>query len=370
MQTNIAHQRLFNQHIAGEKFQQPEEVVRWMGALQAQDYQQALWAIGLRAQSAVQATIEQAIADRKILRTWPMRGTLHFVPAEDAQWMLKLTATRILASDRRRQQQLELNETIIARAHKLFEDALQGGKRLTRQDMMQLLEGAGISTQGQRGYHLLWYLAQTGLICLGPMEDKQQTFVLLDEWVPHARQLSREESLAVLTERYAASHGPATLQDFAGWAGITLTEAKAGLEAAKARLVSETIDGQVYWMGEAAPGQQARSTSSVYLLPGFDEYLLGYKDRSAVLAAEHAPKVVPGGNGVFFPMIVVAGQVVGTWKRTLGKKALDVAFIPFTSLGEAEAQAIEAARAYSDFLGVPLSKAQMLVERRAGRGVV
>src|SRR5579871_3868578 len=120
MQTAIAHQRLFNQHIAGEKFQQPEEVVRWMGALQAQDYQQALWAIGLRTQSASQATIEQAIENRTILRTWPMRGTLHFVPAEDAQWMLKLSAVRMLASDRRRQQQLELDETIIARAHKLF----------------------------------------------------------------------------------------------------------------------------------------------------------------------------------------------------------------------------------------------------------
>jgi hypothetical protein len=354
MQTDIAHQRLFNQHIAGEKFQQPEEVVRWMGALQAQDYQQALWAIGLRTQSASQATIEQAIENRTILRTWPMRGTLHFVPAEDAQWMLKLSAVRMLASDRRRQQQLELDEAIIARAHKLFEGALQGGKRLTRADMMQLLEGAGISTLGQRGYHLLWYLAQTGLICLGPMEDKQQTFVLLEEWVPHARQVSREESLAAFAERYFRSHGPATIQDFAGWAGITLTDAKAGLEAAKAGLISEEIDGQVYWMAEAAPGQQARQTPGVYLLPGFDEYLLGYKDRSAVLAAEHAPRIVPGGNGVFFPMIVVAGQVVGTWKRALGKKALNVALTPFMPLGDAEEQAIEAAKAYSNFLGLPL----------------
>lgn len=352
MQTDIAHQRLFNQRIAGEKFQQPEDVVRWMGALQAQDYQQALWAIGLRMQSAARATIEQAIEDRKILRTWPMRGTLHFVPAEDAKWMLQLGAARMVASATRRLEQLELDQATIERARQVFHSALQGGKRLTRQEMMQTLEDAGISTQGQRGYILLGYLSETGLLCLGPMQEKQQTFVLLDEWVPRARQVSREESLAIFAERYFTSHGPATAHDFARWAGITLTDAKAGLESAKAGLISEKIAGQVYWM---AAGQQARTTSSVYLLPGFDEYLLGYKDRSAVLAAEHAPRIVPGGNGVFLPMLVVAGQVVGTWKRALGKKALNVAFTPFTPLGDAEERAaIEAARAYSAFLGLPL----------------
>ena len=352
MQTDIAHQRLFNQRIAGEKFQQPEEVVRWMGALQAQDYQQALWAIGLRMQSPARAAVEQAIEERKIVRTWPMRGTLHFVPAEDAQWMLKLGATRALASSKRRREQLELDEATIERARQLFENALQGGKRLTRQDMMQVLEGGGIRTEGQRGYHVLGYLAQTGVLCLGPMEDKQQTFVLLDEWVPHARQVSREEALAVFAERYFRSHGPATIQDFARWAGITLTDARAGLEAARAGLISEKIAGQMYWM---AAGQHEHSVSSVYLLPGFDEYLLGYKDRSAVLAEEHAPKIVPGGNGIFLPMLVAAGQVVGTWKRTLGKKALNVVFVPFTSLGDAEARAaIEAAKTYSDFLGLSL----------------
>ncbi len=130
--TVIAHQRLLNQRIDGEKFKKPEEVVRWMGALQAQDYLQSLWAIGLRTQSATSAEIEHAIADRKILRTWPMRGTIHFVPPEDAKWMLKLSSARMLARDKRRLEQLELDETIIGRSQKLFYDALKGGKRLSR----------------------------------------------------------------------------------------------------------------------------------------------------------------------------------------------------------------------------------------------
>jgi len=352
---DIAHQRLFNQRIEGEKFQKPEEVVRWMGAMQAQDYLQSLWAIGLRMQSATVADIEQAIADRKIVRTWPMRGTLHFVPAEDAQWMLKLSAARMVASDKRRQEQLELDARIIERSEKLVYDALKGGQRLSRPNIMKLLEDAGISTKGQRGYHLLWYMAHTCLICLGPLEDKQQTFVLLDEWVPNSRELSREDALAELAERYVVSHGPATTQDFAVWAGLTLTDARAGLRTARSGILTEKINGQEYWIAKDALEQNVSYTSGVRLLPGFDEYLLGYRDRSAIITAEHLSKVVPGGNGVFLPMIVVAGQVVGVWRRTVGKKALNVVLTPFIQLGDAEERAMEAAKCYSDFLGLPLS---------------
>ncbi|GCE30086.1 hypothetical protein KDA_55700 [Dictyobacter alpinus] len=355
METDIVRQRLISQRIDTNKFGTPEEVVRWMGAMQAQDYQAALWAIGLRTQSATLADIEQAITDRKILRTWPMRGTLHFVPAEDARWMLSLSATRMLASDKRRQQQLELDATIIESTKQLFYNALQGGKRLTRPAAMQLLEEAGISTKGQRGYHLLWHLSQAGLICLGPMQDKQQTFVLLDEWVPNARNLSREEALQELTTRYVSSHGPATVQDFAWWTGLTLTEARTGFEAARSTLLTEKIAGQTYWMGNDTSTRIAYTGTNVHLLPGFDEYLLGYKDRNIVLAREHAPMIVPGNNGVFMPIIVVAGQVIGTWKRTVRKNALEILFHPFVHFDDAEEKAIQAANAYSNFLGLPLS---------------
>lgn len=353
MEKAIAQQRLLSQRIEGEKWKRPEEVVRWMGALQAQDYLQSLWAIGLRTQAATVVDIEQAITDRKLLRTWPMRGTLHFVPAEDAQWMLKLSEERMIASDKRRQAQLELDYATLERAGRLFSSALQGGQRLTRPEMMKLLENAGISTSGQRGYHILWYSSQIGLICLGPLEKKQQTFVLLDEWVPSPRRLAREDALTELTRRYMTSHGPATLRDFAHWAGLTLTEARAGLEGAKAELHAEKIDGQEYWMAESSASQAASHSPGVHLLPGFDEYLLGYKDRSAVLAVEHVLKIVPGKNGVFLPIVVVEGQVVGTWRRTVGKRTLAVQLNPFARLGDAEKAATEVAKIYQTFLGLP-----------------
>jgi hypothetical protein len=358
--TDIAYQRLVNQRIDGEKFEKPEEVVRWLGAIQAQDYPQALWAIGLRLKSATVADIEQAIFAGKLVRTWPMRGTLHFVPPEDAKWMLKLSASRVLAKDGRRLKQLGLDEEIMERCKELFYEALKGNKMLTRPEMMKLLEEAGISTENQRGYHILWYVSQSGLICLGPMQDRQQTFVLLDEWVPGSRDLPREESLLELARRYFASHGPATVHDFAWWAGLTVTEARSGLEAAMPELISETIDGKDYWMTSHSPGNAAYDKSGVDLLPAFDEYLIGYKDRTAVLDGEDAQRVVPGKNGVFLPTIVVGGRVVGTWKRKLKKNSIDITLSPFTHLGDLDKRVIEAIKPYSDFVGLPLSTTEIM----------
>ena len=360
--TDIARRRLSSQRIDGEKFEKPEEVVRWLGAIQAQDYAQALWAVGLRLRSATVADVERAIADARIVRTWPMRGTIHFVPSEDVGWMLKLAASRMIARDGRRLEQLGLDEGVMERCGALFRDALGGGKRLPRPEMMRLLEDAGIRTDGQRGYHVLWYLSQVALICPGPMHDKQQTFVLLDEWVPHPRELSREESLAELAGRYFASHGPATVHDFARWTGLTVTESREAVEAAPG-LVPEKIAGKEYWTSEDARGHAAGDGSGVHLLPGFDEYLLGYKDRGAVLAAEHASRIVPGGNGVFLPTIVIGGQVVGTWRRKLKKNSVGITLKPFARLGDQEERVIEATETYGAFVGLPVSSVE--VERGA-----
>jgi hypothetical protein len=229
---------------------------------------------------------------------------------------------------------------------------------LSRAAMMRLLEGAQITPTGQRGYHILWYLAQTGLLCLGPRQGSEQTFVLLDEWAPVSRRLTREAALAELAGCYFASHGPATVADFATWAGLTLADARAGLETATLGLLCEQRDGKAYWRGDDArdaPDHAAHDASSMYLLPSFDEYLLGYKDRRDVLAAEHAGKVAPGGNGVFFPIIVVGGQVVGTWKRAVKKQAVAVTLTSFTDLAVSSTRIAEAAQRYSDFIGLPLS---------------
>ncbi|HSX28261.1 MAG TPA: winged helix DNA-binding domain-containing protein [Candidatus Saccharimonadales bacterium] len=348
--------RLITQQISASRFRTPGELVAHMGAMQAQDFLGAKWAVGLRVPGSTDRDIIQALNDRSIVRTWPMRGTLHFVASQDVRWMLALLTPRIIARAKGRHEQLDLDSRALAKGHELLAAMLQGGKQLTRQEIMSTLEAAGFATANQRGYHLLWHAAQTALICLGAPRGTQQTFTLLDEWVPQQKELQRDEALAELTRRYFTSHGPATLQDFVWWSGLLVSEARAGLEAAKTHLVSEDINGKTYWLPRHIPKITPRS-SSVHLLPPFDEYLLGYTDRSAVLQAAHATHINPGANGMFKPIIVVDGQVIGTWKRTITKRGVTVAFSPFSPVAAAISLALEAAaERYATFLELPLAK--------------
>ena len=351
---NISHQRLFHQQIAQPSFDHPSQVVQWMGPMQAQDYGQALWAVALRTIAATKTDVEQAINEGRIVLTWPMRGTIHAVCATDVRWILDLCAPRKLAADGLRLKQLELDVQILSRCEHLFRKALGGGQSLTRSAIFELLERSGIDPTGQRGYHILWYLAQTGLICFGPRQGKEQTFVLLEEWVPNAPIKSRDDSLSILAKRYFTSHGPATVHDFAVWTGLTLRDARAGLESVQGQLVSETRDQLEYWWAESDVGMLATQMSGVHLLPGFDEYILGYKDRRDVMTVEHATRIVPGGNGVFLPMMVVDGQVVGKWKRAIKKNGVQVALEPFLEIDFLEERVHEAVMRYCTFVGLPL----------------
>lgn len=349
----IAHTRLGRQQIASTHFTTPGELVSWLGAIQAQDYLGALWSLGLRLPGTTDKDIEQAVTDKTIVRTWPMRGTLHFVAATDARWMLSLMTPRIVASSTARAQRLELDTLTFSRCFAVLADALQGGAPLTRTDLLNRLEKEGISTASQRGYHLLWRAASEGLICLGPVQGKQQTFVLFDAWLPPGKTLSREDALAEIARRYFTSHGPATLQDFLWWTGLTAVDGRTALALAAPHLVSETIDGRVYWQSSTVPDRLPMPISDTYLLPGFDEYLLGYKDRSAVLDPAYADCIIPGGNGIFMPTLVLGGRVAGTWKRTIGKKGVTVTFSPFAPLTAAETEsAEEAAKRYRAFLAL------------------
>ena len=346
--------RLQNQAIAGKGLETPAEVVARLGALQAQDYPSALWALGLRTQAAAEVDIERAIRERSIVRTWLLRGTLHFVAAADLRWMLSLLRPRLLSGSRGRQRQLGLDETTFQAAREVLTHALQGDQSLQRDELFARLEGAAISTAGQRGYHILWQLAVEGLLCFGARRGRQFTFALLDEWLPDAKTPEHDQALAELARRYFTGHGPATLQDFSWWSGLNGTQAKTGLELAKADLEEETIAGRSTWFSGGASAA-AELSPAAHLLPAFDEYIVGYQDRRAVLDARQTKQAVSS-NGIFYPTLVMDGQVAGTWKKTLKKGGLTITpnlFAPLTT-GEADAFQTEAAR-YAAFLGVSLA---------------
>ncbi len=352
----IAVRRLRNQRIAGAGVDRPGSVVAWMGAVQAQDYLGALWALGLRMESAREEAIEQAIADRTVVRTWPMRGTLHFVAPADIRWMLALLTPRVIAGQRGRHRQLDLDQAVFDRSRDLLTRALEGGRQLTRDALYETLEAAGISTAGQRGIHILGRLAQDGLLCFAARQGKQQTFALLEEWVPPARMLARDEALAELAGRYFTSHGPATVQDFTWWSGLTVADAKVGIELAGPRLEREVLDGQDYWLSAEVPGAEpaaSPASPTAWLLPPFDEYIVAYKDRSAVL--DPARGGLMSSNGIFYPVIVLDGRVAGTWKRAFKKGSVVITLSPFAPLKKKERQAVAAgAERYGAFLGMPV----------------
>ncbi len=352
---DIARQRLAHHRLTRPDLATPAEVVRWFGATQAQEYAWSLYAIGLRMPDAAETTeraVEQAIADRTIVRTWPMRGTIHFTPAEDAQWMLKLLARRTNRKAASIYRRAGLTDDTFARAGDTLKQALRGGKVAPRKQLYTALEAAGIATSGeQRGLHLLGYWAREGLICLGPRQGKQPTFTLLDEWVPHARQLDGDEALATLTRRYVASHGPATDYDFAWWSGLTLTEARRGLHLVAGDLAQETVAGLTYWASATAVSAPQPPSQRAYLLPPYDEFTVAYKDRSAALdpAFPNDPFTILG------PVIVVDGRLVGTWKRTLSKEAVAVSLRRFAPLDATQQAAVEqAATRYGRFLSLPV----------------
>jgi hypothetical protein len=352
---DIVHYRLYNQQVSVTKFKKPREIVAWFGAMQGQDYLGSLWAVGLRLPGSTEAAIEKALAAREILRTWPIRGTIHLVAAEDARWMADLMAPRIIKNAAYRRRQLELDDAVFEHSRKVLIPALEGDKQLSRQAAYMLLESAGITTAGQRGNHILWQLAQEGLLCMSTRQGKQPTYALLHEWAPAAKSLPRDESLARIALRYFTSHGPATIQDFMWWSGLVAADAKAGLGMVEKQLAKETILGKEYWLPQGLPSI-IPGKNILHLLPPFDEYLVGYRDRSATLDKVNSGKVVPGNNGMFMPIIVINGQVVGTWKRIIKKDEVRVTPIPFTAWDKATGQLFTAAAArYSLFLGLSLS---------------
>jgi hypothetical protein len=321
--------------------------------VQAQDFAAGCWALAVRTTGATRADVLADLDAGRIVRSWPMRGTLHFVPPEDLRWMLGVTTDRMVQGLAARHRQLELEAADLVRAADAAVEALSGGRSLGRAEMLEVWERAGIATTGQRGYHLIYYLAQTGLLCWGPTHRTQQALVLLDEWAPARRELSGEEAMAEFLLRYLAGHGPATLQDFVWWIKGTITGARAARALLGDALTTLTVDGTEYLVttelaDRAAGTPQTRAErEAVSLLPAFDEYLLGYRDRSAVLDDHLFDRIVPGGNGVFAPILVVRGRVAGTWRRS-GAEVEPQPFAPLTATQQrAVARSVAAYRRYA-----------------------
>lgn len=346
---DIAAMRVYSQRINIGKFTNPEDVVGYMVAMQAQEYAFAKWAIGLRMISSTNAAVEKAMNTGVILRTHVLRPTWHFVLPKDIRWLLSLTAPRIDAGNATMYKKQEVDSTIFNKSHTLLIEAMEGGKQLTRLAITEILNSAGIATNDLRLTILLMKAELDQIICSGGREGKQFTYALLDERAPVVPALQHDEALAQLVLSYFTSHGPATVNDFVHWSGLTVADAKKGIEVNSGLLGSIVVEGKTYWMSPGAT-QGIDEKPANCLLPVYDELIIAYKNRDAMIPAKYRDKV---GDITFFPTVMVNNQVIGNWSRNISKTNIAIEIKPFGNLNKAQTKTIEtASKRFKKFNGL------------------
>ena len=351
----IIRYRLFNQQIAGTKFTQPKQIVEWMVAMQAQEYAIAKWAIGLRLPGSTDEQVEKAFTDGEILRTHLMRPTWHFVTPADIRWLLKLTAPRVEAFNAFTYRQQELDNKIFKRSNDIIAKSLEGGKHLLRTELQTALKQKKITADGIRLSVLMMKAELDGIICSGPRRGNQFTYSLLYERVPTVKTISKEEALQQFAFRYFRSRGPATVKDFATWSGLTVKEGIAGAAMLPSHFIHENINGQEYIFYPAS--FTSGKMQSSFLMPDYDEYGMGYKDRSAIFTAKMAFTQFKNENPFFNRMVILDGKIQGTWKRVIKNNKVVVETVPFGPLSKTKQQALKKAiKKYCAFVGKQIEK--------------
>lgn len=348
-------QRLRNQLLVGATSRSPQDVVSWLGAVQAQDYVGAKWALGLRGRGITDAVVERALDEGRVLRTHVLRPTWHLVAPADIRWMLALTAPRVHRFSGSYYRKHALDDKVFARCHKAIARALEGGRHLTRAELQVALRKSGIESDTLRLGLIVMHAELSALICSGPRRGTQITYALLEERVPPAPARSRAEALAELTRRYVTSHGPVTVSDFSWWSGLSVKDAKAGLESIASELAQRVLGDCTYWSLASQTSRRrsssaaASSTPTAWLMPNFDEYYIAYKDRDG-----------NAGRPEVAHLLTIDGRLAGTWRRTFAPRmrTAGVELRTARTLTKAERAAVDDAIArYSAFLGVPVTLA-------------
>lgn len=355
---SVARQRLAHQHLVDPAFDDPVHVVSALGAVQAQDFAGAKWAVAQRTTGVTEADVEQAFIDGRIVRTHLLRPTWHFVAAEDLRWIQSLTASRVHAVNAYQYRQMGVDAALVRRSHAVLEQVLQGGEALTRSEIAVAWQRAGIDAgDALRVGCLLMWAELDALICSGPRRGKQFTYALVDERLPPTPPLLRDEALAELARRYFSTRGPATLNDFAWWSGLTVGDGKRAVAMLGSALAQQVIGGTTCWCAEPMRPLRPRARPA-HLLPNYDEFFIGFRDRGAMLQRVGDAGLPNPSQSVFANVVAIDGQLVGGWTREIGARGVTVAVKLATPLAPAEQRAVEgAAQRYARFLGLPVALA-------------
>jgi hypothetical protein len=345
----IAHFRVSSQKLINTQKSDPKEMVSHFGAIQAQDYAMAKWAVGARC-GVSEKTIEEALNSGQIIRTHILRPTWHFVAADDIFWMLELAAPQVKKFTAAIAKKYDLDAKKLDQINTAIEKLLVGNTHLTRDEIMRELNFKNVSGAGFKSALIMMNAELDGLVCNGKMKGKKSTYALLKERVGEsAKKLTKEEGLAKLAKKYFESHGPATVADFSWWSGFSITNAKLAINLVESTLISFQSGPHTYWFG-ASCLPNTTGNANIQFLPSYDEFLISYKNREASITLENQSRAFLK-NGIFRPIIVENGQVIGTWKRTVKKECVKVETQFFEAMDSNKRESLfEGVKPYENYL--------------------
>lgn len=343
--------RLARQGITQSVGDTPAAIAAHLCAIQAQDFAAAKWSLGLRYPNLTDAGVETLLDNRELIRISSLRGTLHFMHPQDVRWITKLASPRVKVQGGPMWKKLGLDDAIFNKVFRIFREALRNGEALSRAELTVILENKRINTSDHRMNQFLTFGGLEQVICCGPRRGKEFTYVLLDEWLPVTTHNLQHSPLTELAIRYLHSHGPATPEDFSWWSGYPITACRNAFNDAGSALQSFTIREKSWYI---TPGKvEEQPDQKVRLLSGFDEYHIGYADRSLITESVPAGVLSPP-NGILPNLVISKGKIVGNWRREIKKKEVEMVFIPFGSKTIPEGRLLTAAKAYGEFMDLPV----------------
>jgi hypothetical protein len=349
----IGNYRMISQQLVSPKKISVKEMVTWLGAVQAQEYGPTKWGLGIRLPHLNDQDIENDFTAGKILRTHLLRPTWHFVTAEDIRWLLMLTAPRVTMANAYMYRKLELDETVFKKCNTILIHSLQGGKQKTRAALNETFKENKIIAEGHRLSYIMMQAELKGILCSGAREGNEFTYALLEERVKPVKPMSQEEALAELSLRYFNSKGPATVKDFSTWSGLTLTDCRKGIELIKKKLSAEKIGEEIYYFNSTIL-KHTKPSQAIFLLPLYDELIMGYKDRTPMMLYRDRTK---SKKLLYDNMIVSEGRIIGCWRRELKTKSIRIEYDFLQKPSVEQAKAFEKSLArYKEFTGLPVER--------------
>lgn len=355
-QRRIAESRLKRQFLVGASpHRNANDIVRALCAVQSQDFAGAKWALAMRSDGLNEAAVDAAFDRGDIVRTHVLRPTWHFIAPEDLGWMQALTGHRVARILTSYNVRLGFTPAVLRKGIDVITKSLAENVALTRAELKAYLDRARINTDGtQRLAHVVMQAEVEGLICSGPQKGKQSTYALVSERVKKSRLLEGDEALHELTLRYFASRAPATNHDFSWWSGLTVAECTRGIAMTGKELEKITLNDKTYVVPQDFE-LPSKINSAAHLLPNYDEYFIGFKDRSAIGERLGHNVLVTGGNALIAHVVAIDGQLVGGWKRSSENGKTLLKFELMLKLSRKERSNLNLAiKRFSDYTGSPI----------------